>query len=132
MACITMVISTRYFYQFVYVDRWGGKGGGVHYSFCFERIREIMKTMCGILIMYLIKYFWIWYLNFSKQIIHEKRRAAKTWKKMVEQKNQSIPLSCPCSIVNQKSVTRNQGKMVENKKNQSIPLNYPCRAIINK
>ena len=28
MACITMVISTRYFYQFLYVDRWGGKGGG--------------------------------------------------------------------------------------------------------
>jgi ferredoxin-thioredoxin reductase catalytic subunit len=56
-------------------------------------------------------------------LIHEKRRAAKTWKKMVEQKNQSIPLSCPCrAIDNQKSVTRNQGKMVENKKISPSPL----------
>jgi len=31
MAFITMVIRTRYFYPFLYFDRWG-----VHYSFCFD------------------------------------------------------------------------------------------------
>jgi len=69
MAFITMVIRTRYFYPFLYFDRWGYTILSVSTipSPAIFGIREIMKTICDILIMYLIKYSWIWYWNLSNK-----------------------------------------------------------------